>query len=123
MLARAVLNAKVRVATIPTLPFLTASVSTTPEHEGGDHTDSVAEPNLRTIGAPQRFVISSNSSHHSGANVVEAEVDSLVMSFVPIMKTATVVTPTVDPTSAAKDKPVEPSPLFAGSSSASGTDP
>ncbi|GJX60220.1 hypothetical protein Tco_0291610 [Tanacetum coccineum] len=104
LLVGAVLNAKVRIVTIPTLPFLTASVSTTPEHEGGDHIDSVAEPNLR-------------------ANVVEAEVHSLVMSSVPIMKTATAVTPTVDPTSVAKHKPVEPSPLFAGSSSASGTDP
>ncbi|GJV82478.1 hypothetical protein Tco_1522376 [Tanacetum coccineum] len=94
LLVGAVLNAKVGVLTILTLPFVTASVSTMPEHEGGDHTDSVAEPNIR-------------------ANVAEAEVDSLVMSFVPIMTTATTVTPTVDPTSVAKEKPVEPSPLFA----------
>ncbi|GJS00800.1 hypothetical protein Tco_0317308 [Tanacetum coccineum] len=123
LLVGAVLNAEVRVAAIHTLPFVTASVSTTPKREGGDHTDSVVGFNLRTIGAPQRFVISSDSSHHSGVNVVEAEVDSLVRSFVPIMTTATTVTPTVNPTSVSKEKPVEPSPLFAGSSSASGTDP
>ncbi|GKG59848.1 hypothetical protein Tco_0607476, partial [Tanacetum coccineum] len=52
LLAGAVLNAKVVVATIHTLPFVTASVSSTPEREGGYHTDSVAEPNLHTIGAP-----------------------------------------------------------------------
>ncbi|GJV92682.1 hypothetical protein Tco_1540495 [Tanacetum coccineum] len=120
---RAVLNAEVRVAAIPTLPFVTASVSTTLEHKGGDHIDSVAGPNLRTIGAPQRFVISSDSSHHSGVNVAKAEVDSLVRSSVPIMTTATTVTPMVDPTLVAKEKLVEPSPLFVGSSSAGGTDP
>ncbi|GJV88841.1 hypothetical protein Tco_1532779 [Tanacetum coccineum] len=97
LLAGAVLNAEVRVAAIPTLLFVTASVSTTTEHKGGDHTDSVVEPNLYTIGAPQRFVISSDSSHHSGANVAEAKVDSFVRSSVPIMTTTTTVTPTVDP--------------------------
>ncbi|GKC41152.1 hypothetical protein Tco_1058874, partial [Tanacetum coccineum] len=77
---------------IPTLPFVIASVSTTPEHEVGDHTDSVAVPNLCTIGAPQRFVISSDSSYHSGANVAEAEVDYLVRSSAHIMTTVTTVT-------------------------------
>ncbi|GKF96458.1 hypothetical protein Tco_0289193, partial [Tanacetum coccineum] len=65
LLAGAVLNAEVGVAAIPTLPFVTASVSSTPKRKAGDHTDSVAEPNLRTIGASQRFVISSDFSHHS----------------------------------------------------------
>ncbi|GJR24130.1 hypothetical protein Tco_0972657 [Tanacetum coccineum] len=78
-LVGAVLNAEVGVAAIPTLPFVTASVSTTPEREDEDHTDSVAGLNLRAIGAPLRFVISSDSSHHSGTNVAEAEVDSLVL--------------------------------------------
>ncbi|GKB72340.1 hypothetical protein Tco_0933752 [Tanacetum coccineum] len=107
----------------PTLPFMIASVSTTPEREGGDHTDSVAGLNLRTIGAPRRFVISFDSSHHSGTNVAEAEVDSLVRSSVLIMTTVTTVTSAVDPASAAKEKLVKPSPFFAGSSSAGGTDP
>ncbi|GJR83122.1 hypothetical protein Tco_0153907 [Tanacetum coccineum] len=113
----------VRVTTIPTLPFVTTSISTTPEREGGDHTDSMAELNLCTIGAPRRFVISSDSSHHSGTNVVEAEVDSLVRSSVLIMTTVTTITSTVDPTSVAKEKLVEPSPFGACSSSAGGTDP
>ncbi|GKA78781.1 hypothetical protein Tco_0785318 [Tanacetum coccineum] len=119
----AVLNAKVEVAAIPTLPFVTASVSSTPEREGGDHTDSVAGLNLRAIGAPLRFIISSDSSHHTGTNVAEAEVDSLVRSSVLIMTTVTTITSTVDPTSVTKEKPVKPSLFCADSSSAGGTDP
>nr|GEZ17040.1 putative transposase (putative), gypsy type [Tanacetum cinerariifolium] len=73
-----------------------ASVSTTPEREGGDHTDYVVEPNLYTIGAS---------------------------SSVLIMTTVTTVTSTVDPTLVTKEKLVEPSSFGAGSSSAGGTDP
>ncbi|GJV94320.1 hypothetical protein Tco_1545897 [Tanacetum coccineum] len=67
LLAGAVLNAEVRGEPIPTLPFVTSSVSATSGREGGDHTDSVSEPNFHTIRASQRFVISSDSSHHSAA--------------------------------------------------------
>nr|GEW67266.1 reverse transcriptase domain-containing protein [Tanacetum cinerariifolium] len=77
LLAEAVLNAKVGVAAIPTLPFVIAYVSTTPKHEDGDHTDFVAEPNLCTNGASQRFIISLDSSYHSDLTIAEAEVDSL----------------------------------------------
>ncbi|GJT56815.1 hypothetical protein Tco_0991869 [Tanacetum coccineum] len=123
LLAGAVLNAEVGVVPIRTLPFMTTSVSTTLECEGGDHTDSVAKLNLRTIGDPQRFVISSDSSHHSGTIVVEAKVDSFIRSSVLIMTTVTTITTPVDPTLVAKEKLVEPSPFSAGSSSADGTDP
>ncbi|GJX56133.1 hypothetical protein Tco_0286030, partial [Tanacetum coccineum] len=123
LLARAVLNAEVRGGAIPTLPFMTSFVPATLEREGEDHTDSVAEPNLRTVSAPQWFVISLDSSHHSGANVAEAKVDSLVRSSVPVMTVVTTVTSTVDLALIAKEKPMKPSPLFAGSSSAGGTDP
>ncbi|GKD34782.1 hypothetical protein Tco_1250291, partial [Tanacetum coccineum] len=123
LLAGAVLNPDVGVAAMPTLPFITSYVSATPEHEGGDHTDSVTGLNLRTIGASQRFVISSDSSHHSGTNVAEAEVDSLIRSSVPVMTTVTTVTSTVDPAAVAKEKPVEPSLFGVASSSAGGTDP
>nr|GEW57164.1 cytochrome P450 81E8-like [Tanacetum cinerariifolium] len=73
-----------------------ASVSTTPECEDEDHTDSVAEPNLHTIGAP---------------------------SSTPIMTTATTVTSTVESTLVAKEKPVKPSLFATDSSSAGGADP
>ncbi|GKF69212.1 hypothetical protein Tco_0202269, partial [Tanacetum coccineum] len=120
LLAGAVSNAKVEVAAIPTLPFVSASISSMPEREDGDHTNFVAEPNLRTIGASQRFVISSYSSHHSGPTIAEAEVGSLVKFSAPVMMT---VTSTVDPALVAKEKPVKPTMFFADSSSAGGADP
>nr|GEU53793.1 mRNA cap guanine-N7 methyltransferase 1 [Tanacetum cinerariifolium] len=98
LLVGAVLNVEVRVTALPTLPFVTASVSTTSEREDGDHTDSIAEPNFRTIGDPQR-------------------------SSVLIMTTVTTTTSTVDPTLPTKEKFVEPSSFGASSSSAGGTDP
>ncbi|GKE05853.1 hypothetical protein Tco_1397871, partial [Tanacetum coccineum] len=108
---------------IPTLPFITSSVSATLERETGDHTDSVTEHNLRTIGAPQKFVISSDSSHHSGANVTEAEVDSLARSSVPVMIAVTTTTPTADPDVVVKEKTSKPSLFAADSSFAGGADP
>ncbi|GKC13340.1 hypothetical protein Tco_1010122, partial [Tanacetum coccineum] len=122
LLARAVLNPEVGIAALPTFPFVTSPVSTTPEHEGGDQTDSVAKAYLRTISAPQRFVISSDSSHHSGANVVEAEVDYVVRSSVSMMTAATTITSKVDPATTVKEKFVESSLSGGGSSSAGGAD-
>nr|GEU30046.1 putative transposase (putative), gypsy type [Tanacetum cinerariifolium] len=78
LFTEAVLNAEARGELIPTLPFVTSSVSATPEREDKSPADSVTRLNLRTIGAPQRFVISLDSSHHFGANIAEAEVDSIV---------------------------------------------
>ncbi|GJW23047.1 hypothetical protein Tco_0033669 [Tanacetum coccineum] len=123
LLVGAMLNAKVGVTAIPTLPFVTAFVSSTPEREDGGHTDFMAEPNLCTIGASQRFVISSDSSHHSGPTIAEAEVDSLARSSVPIMTIITTVTSMVDPALVAKEKPVKPSLFSTDSSSAGGANP
>ncbi|GKC49500.1 hypothetical protein Tco_1072245, partial [Tanacetum coccineum] len=86
------------------------------------------------------------SSHHSGANIAEAEVDSIARSAAPII--ATIVTTTVDVTTTtreapareapareapareapareapAREAPAKPSLFAAGSSSAGGTDP
>nr|GEY27480.1 reverse transcriptase domain-containing protein [Tanacetum cinerariifolium] len=112
----AVLNAEARGEPISTLPFVTSFVSVTPEHDDKSPADSVIELNLRTIGAPQRFVISSDSSHHSGANIVEAEVDSIVMSSTPAIATVTTVTAAVDADTTADRVPVEPSLFGVGSS-------
>ncbi|GKG07942.1 hypothetical protein Tco_0333774, partial [Tanacetum coccineum] len=98
-------------------------VSATPEHESEYHIDSVTGLKLRTIRASQRFVISSDSSHHSCTNVAEAEVDSLIRSSIPVMTTVTTVTSMVDPAAVAKEKPVEPLLFGATSFSAGGTDP
>ncbi|GKA27345.1 hypothetical protein Tco_0713513, partial [Tanacetum coccineum] len=118
-LARAVQNAEVRGEPISTLPFVTSFVSATPEREDEGHTDSAIGLNLRTIGAPPRFVISSDSSHHSGANIAEAEVYSFVRPSLPLMTVATNVTSIVDPATTVKEKFVGPS-VFGSDSSGGG---
>nr|GEY88335.1 hypothetical protein [Tanacetum cinerariifolium] len=123
LLVEVVLNAEVSGEPIPTFPFVTSSVSATPEREGGDHTDSVTGLNLRTISAPQRFGISLDSSHHSGANVAEAEVDSLVRSSVPVMTVVTTTTSTVDAAMVVKEKNTKSSLFAVDSSFAGGADP
>ncbi|GJY67189.1 hypothetical protein Tco_0469427 [Tanacetum coccineum] len=65
LLAGVVLNPEVGTAALPTLPFITSYVSVTPEQESEDQTDSMAGVNLQTLTAPPRFVVSSDSSHHS----------------------------------------------------------
>ncbi|GKF86213.1 hypothetical protein Tco_0254040, partial [Tanacetum coccineum] len=106
---------------VPTLPFVTSSVSATPEREDEHLADSVTGLNLRTICAPLRFVISSDSSHHSGANIAEAKVDSITRSSSPVI--ATVVTVIADVATTTKEVPAKPSLFSVGSSSAGGTDP
>nr|GEV06545.1 transposase (putative), gypsy type [Tanacetum cinerariifolium] len=69
------------------------------------------------------FVISSDSFHHSGTNVAEAEVDSHIRSFALIMTTVTTITPTVDPTFVTQEKVIKPTLFGVGSSFAGGTDP
>ncbi|GJT93161.1 gypsy type transposase [Tanacetum coccineum] len=96
------------------------------EREDEHLADSVTGLNLRTICAPQRFVISSDTSYHSGANIAEGKVDSIARSSVPII--ATVVTATADVATTtkethAKEAPAKPSLFAAGLSSAGGTDP
>ncbi|GKD37272.1 hypothetical protein Tco_1257479 [Tanacetum coccineum] len=110
------------VPALPTLPIITSSVTASPLEEGGDHTDSVTCPSLRTIGPSARFVVLSDSSHHSSAKSADPKVDSLVRSAVPVMTEATTVTtiaPTVAiPADVGKDKSV-PHPSVFGSSSSS----
>ncbi|GKD68421.1 hypothetical protein Tco_1322511, partial [Tanacetum coccineum] len=77
------------VPALPSLPFITSSMVASPLKEGGDHTDSVTGPSLRTVGPYARFVVLSDSSHHSGAKSANPEVDSLVRSAVLVMTEAT----------------------------------
>nr|GEX69846.1 hypothetical protein [Tanacetum cinerariifolium] len=118
----AVLNAEARGEPIPTLPFVTSSVSATPEREDKSPANSVTGLNLRTIGAPQRFVISLDYSHHSGVNIAEAEVDSIVRSSAPAIATVTTVTAMVDADTTADRVLVEPSLFGVGSSLTGRTD-
>ncbi|GJT92867.1 kinase-like domain, phloem protein 2-like protein, partial [Tanacetum coccineum] len=111
------------VAALPTLPFITSSVTASPLEEGGDRTDSVTGPSLRTIGPSVRFVVLSDSSHHSGANSAGPEVDSLVRSTAPIMTEAiTVATTVAIPADISKDKSAPHPSVFGSSSSSEKTD-
>nr|GEX30266.1 hypothetical protein [Tanacetum cinerariifolium] len=79
------------VLAMPTLPFVTSSVSATPECENDALFDSIVGGNVRTIGPAVRFVISSDSSHYSSTNASGAEVDSVIRSDVPPPVTTDVV--------------------------------
>ncbi|GKC71431.1 hypothetical protein Tco_1117314 [Tanacetum coccineum] len=114
------------VPALPTLPFITSSVTASPLEEGGDRTDSVTGPSLRTIGPSARFVVLSDSSHHSGAKSADPEVDSLVRSAAPVMTeaitVATVATTVAIPADISKDKSAPHPSVFGSSSSSEKTD-
>nr|GEW95429.1 transposase (putative), gypsy type [Tanacetum cinerariifolium] len=93
----AVLDAEARGEPIPTLPFVTSSVSATSEREDKSLTDFVPGLNLQTIGAPQR-------------------------SSTPAMATVTTVTAAIDADVPAARAPVVPSLFGVGSSSIGRTD-
>nr|GEV93629.1 hypothetical protein [Tanacetum cinerariifolium] len=118
----AMLDAEAKGEPIPTLPFVTSSVSATPEREDRSPADYVPGLNLRTIGAPQTFVISSDSSHHSSANIAEAKVDSIIRSSAPAIATITIVTVAIDTEATVARAPVVPSLFGVGSSLTGRTD-
>ncbi|GJW98854.1 hypothetical protein Tco_0180662 [Tanacetum coccineum] len=114
------------VTTLPTLPFITSSVTASPLEEGGDHTDSVTGPSLRSVAASARFVVLSDSSHHSATNSAGPEGDSFVRSVVPVMTEATtmttIATTVAIPADVGKDKSVPHPSIFGSSSSSEKTD-
>ncbi|GKA18839.1 hypothetical protein Tco_0698754 [Tanacetum coccineum] len=114
------------VLALPTLPFITSSVTVSPLEEGGDHTDSMTGPSLLTVGPSTRFVVLSDSFHHSGAKSADPEVDSLVRSAIPVMteatNVATIATIVVIPADAGKDKSAPHPSIFGSSSSSEKTD-
>ncbi|GKF93069.1 hypothetical protein Tco_0279788, partial [Tanacetum coccineum] len=86
------------IPALPTLPFITSSVTASPLEEGGDHTESVTGPSLRTIGPSAR-------------------------SAAPVMTEAITVTTTVAiPTDVSKDKSAPHPSIFGSSSSSEKTD-
>ncbi|GJT48646.1 hypothetical protein Tco_0974803 [Tanacetum coccineum] len=122
------LAAEIRITTAATVPLITSFVTPTPEREGVDHTDSISGPNLRTKSAAVRFVISSDSSHHSGTHAVDVEVSSLVRYTIldpPVMTAAVATTAAVGTSlvsvSKVTVKPVNPT-IFGDSMSTSGHD-
>ncbi|GJX36312.1 hypothetical protein Tco_0247869 [Tanacetum coccineum] len=104
------LAAEVGATAAVTVPFVTSSVTPIPERESGDRTDSIIRPNLRTQHPAERFVISSDYSHHFNANAADDEVTSIVRSSVPpppILTAAVVTTTIVGTTSALVHEPAE----------------
>ncbi|GJV05586.1 hypothetical protein Tco_1343242 [Tanacetum coccineum] len=73
-----------------------------------------------------RFVVLSDSSHHSGAKSADPEVDSLVRSAAPVMTeattVATVATTVAIPADVSKDKSAPHPSIFGSSSSSEKTD-
>nr|GEZ93503.1 hypothetical protein [Tanacetum cinerariifolium] len=93
LLASSILNVEVGVEAVAIMPLITSSISAMSEHEDDNPTDSITGHNLRTIGPFERFVISSDSSHHSSTNAYGAEVDSIIRFVVlPTVMTEAVVT-------------------------------
>ncbi|GJX00497.1 hypothetical protein Tco_0184410 [Tanacetum coccineum] len=113
------------VSSLPTLPFITHP-DTSPWREGGDLHETLTVPSIANYRSPVRFVVLSDSSHHSGAKSADLEVDSLVRSVVPVMTKATTMT-TIAPVVAiladvGKDKSVSHQSVFGSSSSSEKTD-
>ncbi|GJS47808.1 hypothetical protein Tco_0597929 [Tanacetum coccineum] len=69
------------VPALPTLPFITSSVTASPLEEGGDRTDSVTGPSLRTIGPPQGLLYRLLNEGYPVATVVLREVRYGVVVF------------------------------------------
>ncbi|GKE16076.1 hypothetical protein Tco_1423653, partial [Tanacetum coccineum] len=111
---------------LPTLPFITSSVTASPLEEGEDHIDSMTGPSLRYVSASARFVVLSDSSHHSATNFAGPEGDSFVRSVVPVTTEATTVTTIATtvaiPADVGKDKSVPHPSVFGSSSSSEKTD-
>ncbi|GJY54108.1 hypothetical protein Tco_0445772 [Tanacetum coccineum] len=130
LLQDSLLTVEQGVPALPTLPFITSSVTASPLEEGGDHTDSVTGPSLRTVGPSTRFVVLSDSSHHSSAKSADPEVDSFVRYVAPVMTTTTTVIAFVSSVAStattfvdvSKDKDVSAPSVFACSSSSNKTD-
>nr|GEW02158.1 hypothetical protein [Tanacetum cinerariifolium] len=108
LFSKVMLDVEAKGEPILTLPFITSSVSATPEREDRSPADSIPGLNLRIIGALQRFVISSDSSHHFGANIAKAEVDSIIRSYAPAIATITTATAVIDTEATAARAPVAP---------------
>ncbi|GJU94555.1 hypothetical protein Tco_1319311, partial [Tanacetum coccineum] len=83
LLDSSTLAAEVGVTAAASVPFVTSSVTPTPEREGGGHGDSIIGLNLRTQFASERFVVLTDSSHHSSTHATDDEVTSIVRSSMP----------------------------------------
>ncbi|GJW10778.1 hypothetical protein Tco_1576605 [Tanacetum coccineum] len=86
------------------------------EARGGDHTDSVTGPSLRSVAVFFKVFLFIYSSHHSATNSCGPEGDSFVRSAIPMMTEATtmttIATTVAIPTDVGKDKVVPHPSVF-----------
>ncbi|GJV43680.1 hypothetical protein Tco_1428216 [Tanacetum coccineum] len=99
-----------------------SATGASPLEEGGDHTNSATCPALRTIGPSERFVVLSDSSHHSSAKSADAEVDSLIRSVAPVMTVATTLTTFVSAVATTTVTPADTDRTFSLFTDRSGSD-
>ncbi|GJU59887.1 gypsy type transposase [Tanacetum coccineum] len=128
LLDKSTLAEEIGVTSAATIPFVTSSVTPTPEHEGGEYTYSVSTANFPTKHPAKRFVISSNTPHDSNANTADDEVSSVVRSAIPdlVVLTMAVATTVVAGTSIPQPREVnEPTrtSIFTDSTSAGNVGP
>ncbi|GJR55335.1 hypothetical protein Tco_1405856 [Tanacetum coccineum] len=90
MFDKSTLAAEVGATTAATIPLVTSSVASIPEHEGGEYADSVSVANVQTKRPAERFVISSDT-HDSNVNAADDEVSLFIWSTVP---SSTILNPT-----------------------------
>ncbi|GJR88426.1 hypothetical protein Tco_0212437 [Tanacetum coccineum] len=130
LLQDSLLSVEQGVGALPTLPFVTSSVTGSHLEEGEDHIDSIIGPSVRTVAPFTRFVVLSDSSHHSGANSAGPEVDSFVRSTALVMTEATTLTALASttattvaiPADIGQEKSVPALSVFGGDSSSEKTD-
>nr|GEV31637.1 retrovirus-related Pol polyprotein from transposon TNT 1-94 [Tanacetum cinerariifolium] len=87
---------EVIIGAMPTLSFVTSSVSATSEREDDAPLYSVTRANLHSVGLAVRFVIFLDYSYHSSTNVPGAEVDCVIkFAVLPLLTTEAVITTSV----------------------------
>ncbi|GKC26244.1 hypothetical protein Tco_1033538, partial [Tanacetum coccineum] len=70
-------STEVGVTAVATMPFVTSSVTPTPERGDGRPTDSVSTSDLRAQRPSKKFVISSDTPYDSSANATDDEFSSV----------------------------------------------
>ncbi|GJT00161.1 gypsy type transposase [Tanacetum coccineum] len=102
LLASSTLAVEVSATATATIPFVTSSVTPTPEREDGGPTNSIFVANLLTQHPTKRFVISSDTPHDFSTNAADDEVSFVVRSLIldPAILTTAVATTVVADTSA-----------------------
>lgn len=102
LLSSSMLNCVRGVDPLPTVPFVSSSVSATSECEVEAEAEASSGAHLGPIGPVERFVILLDSSSHFGA--YDTEVDSFSRSLAPLPSVGIVAAPSVNLVSSSKKR-------------------